>query len=89
MYEYKHERDRREQKLKVYFYAYMLIFLVTQLHSLISGSITIKDALGILFQIFVFFLAKKGHQWGLFVLKFYVWMNILILILMAASFIFT
>jgi hypothetical protein len=89
MYEFKHERERKDKIFKGYIYLYLFIFLITVSHTLFTKNITFQVIASVLFHLFVFWLALKRNPWGVFFLKLYVWMNIIILVLMAASYFFT
>lgn len=88
MYEFQHERERKEKIFK----AYILIFCVAAALSLIYGlfwgnASPARLAANFIFSIIVFVYAMKGKTWAIFMLKLYVWMNLLTIILMAVVYI--
>lgn len=88
MYEFQHERERKEKIIK----AYIIIFSIAAALSLIYGlfwgnASQARLAANFIFSIIIFVYALKGNTWAIFMLKLYVWMNLLTLILMAVVYI--
>lgn len=83
MYEFLHERQRREKIFKAYIVIFTLIAISSFIYGLweerLAGTIV-----NFIFAVLIFTLALKRKVWPVFLLKFYVWMHLLSLILMAA-----
>lgn len=88
MYEFPHERERKEKIFK----AYIIVFSLAAALSLIYGLFWGNDsparlAANFIFSIIVFVYALKGKTWAIFMLNLYVWMNLLTLIIMAVVYV--
>jgi diacylglycerol kinase len=82
VYEFQHERERKEKNFK----AYLITFVLFAISSLIYGFIAepasrIATLVNFLFSLILFFLAMRRNQWGMFMIKLGVWMNVIFLAL--------
>lgn len=93
MYEFKHEAQRREKIFKVY----LVLFFLTALANLYSlfidyGVDTISQVRAItslLFYIIVFYFGIRRNKRAEILIKFVVWINIFVLLIMVFALVFT
>jgi hypothetical protein len=88
MYEFQHERERREKIFKAYLMIFSLIATSSFIYGLWETNSLAGTIVNFIFAILIFTLALKGEVWPVYLLKFYVWMHLLSLILIAAVYLF-
>ncbi|MEH7443809.1 hypothetical protein V7201_15960 [Bacillus sp. JJ1122] len=88
MYEFQHERERKEKIFKAYIIIFCAAASLSFIYGLFWGNTShLRLAANFVFSIIIFVYTLKGKTWAIFLLKLSVWMNLLILILMAAVYI--
>ena len=89
MYEFQHERERKEKIFKTYLIVFSLIAISSFIYGLWEETNSLAGTIvNFIFALLIYILALKGKTWPVFILKFYVWMHIISVILMAAVYIF-
>lgn len=88
MYEFPHERERKQKIFKAYIIIFCVAAVLSFIYGLFWGNAShLRLAANFIFSIIVFVNTLKGKTWAIFLLKLSVWMNLLIVILMAVVYI--
>jgi hypothetical protein len=89
MYEFKHELEKKEKKLKLYLILYIfttLINLIFDFTDLWTGKISIlRFIFNILFYAFILYFSLKRKQCAMWLVRLVIWLNILLLVLIMIS----
>jgi hypothetical protein len=82
VYEYQHERERKEKVFKAYLITFAIFTIASLVYGLIAEPSSPIATLGnFLFSLILFFLALRRNQWGMFMIKLGVWLNVIFLAL--------
>jgi hypothetical protein len=82
MYEFKHERERKEKIFKIY----LIIFGITAISTFFYGLYTNRSSLAgsffsLVFSLIILIFARKRKEWAIFLIKLLVWMHGVVLLL--------
>lgn len=88
MYEFQHERERKNKILKAYIIIFSLATTLSWIYELFWGNTSpARIAVSFIFSVIIFIFTIRGKTWAIFMLKLSVWMNLVILILMGVVYI--
>lgn len=78
MYQFQHERQRKEKIYKVYVILFIISVLINAVSLFVNGSI-FRGILCLLFFSIVYHYGLRKNVWAVLIVKFIVWIHIFLL----------
>jgi hypothetical protein len=88
MYQFKHEAQREQKIFKMYIILFIISSLINVISFFIDGNI-FRGIATLLFTLIVYHLGQRKNVWAVLIIKFIVWLHIILLIIAIISFLIT
>jgi len=80
MYEFKDEFERKEKKFKIYIFLFVISVLINTFIDFDDLGIK-REVYSLLFFCFILYFGLRRKLWAEVIIKFFVWLNIILLFL--------
>jgi hypothetical protein len=82
VYEFKHERERKEKIFKIYLILFGITAIATFFYSLHTYTSSLAGSFfSLVFSLIIIIFARKRKEWAIFLVKLSVWMHVVVLLL--------
>lgn len=84
MYEFQHEARKKTKIHNIYIVLFIIASIVNSILILIDGQIT-RGLFSLLLFLVLLYFGRRKKSWALFIIKFMVWLHIILLIVFAIT----
>lgn len=84
MYKFQHEARRKTKIHNIYIVLFIIASIVNSTWTLIEGQI-MRGLFSILLFLILLYFGKRKKRWALFIIKYMVWLHIILLIVFAIT----
>ncbi len=85
MYDFKHESERKEKKFKIYLYLFAITVLINTFIDFFDLGIEkvseFRVVISLLIYVVILYFGLRRKLWAEVIIKFFVWLNIILLLI--------